>query len=76
MMEESKYDPETGLLVPGRIGSKPISMREAIEQGLVLPETVFLVDKVQGKIPSLGALIDDLLLLDLFFVLLLHQQGT
>jgi dystonin len=59
MMEESKYDPETGLLVPGRIGSKPISMREAIEQGLVLPENVFLVDKVQGKITSLGALIEE-----------------
>jgi len=62
MMEESKYDPETGLLVPGRIGSKPISMREAIEQGLVLPENVFLVDKVQGTITSLGALIEEGLL--------------
>jgi hypothetical protein len=34
-------------------------MREAIEQGLVLPENVFLVDKVQGKITSLGALIEE-----------------
>ncbi|XP_076088399.1 microtubule-actin cross-linking factor 1, isoforms 6/7-like isoform X5 [Mytilus galloprovincialis] len=58
MMEDLNYDPETGLLAPGN-SSRPISMEEALKQGLICPENVFLVDKVNGRITTLGNLIDE-----------------
>lgn len=58
MMEETNFDPETGLLTPSQ-SSKPLSILEAIEAGLIAPENIFLVDNVNGRITTLGALIDE-----------------
>lgn len=56
-IDDGRIDPTTGECIPGH-RSRPISIQEAIERGLLNLDNVFVVDKENDNIVSLGKLVE------------------